>query len=42
VEYGLIMQELERIDSGIRSFVSVQGALVMYPIHSYGSEAQKE
>ena len=34
VEYGLIMQELERADSGIRSFVSVQGALVMYPIHS--------
>jgi glutaryl-CoA dehydrogenase len=42
VEYGLVMQELERIDSGIRSFVSVQGALVMYPIHTYGSEAQKE
>jgi glutaryl-CoA dehydrogenase len=42
VEYGLIMQELERVDSGIRSFVSVQGALVMYPIHTYGSEAQKE
>jgi glutaryl-CoA dehydrogenase len=41
VEYGLIMQELERIDSGVRSFVSVQGALVMYPIHSYGSEEQK-
>ncbi len=41
VEYGLIMQELERADSGIRSFVSVQGALVMYPIHAYGSEAQK-
>src|SRR6202790_2830783 len=37
VEYGLIMQELERADSGIRSFVSVQGALVMYPIHKYGS-----
>jgi glutaryl-CoA dehydrogenase len=42
VEYGLIMQEMERVDSGIRSFVSVQGALVMYPIHSYGSEAQKD
>src|SRR3954452_7749371 len=42
VEYGLIMQELERVDSGVRSFVSVQGALVMYPIHSYGSEGQKQ
>jgi len=42
VEYGLVMQELERVDSGIRSFVSVQGALVMYPIHTYGSDAQKE
>jgi glutaryl-CoA dehydrogenase len=42
VEYGLIMQELERCDSGLRSFVSVQGALVMYPILSYGSEAQKQ
>lgn len=41
VEYGLIMQELERADSGLRSFVSVQGALVMYPIHAYGSESQK-
>ena len=41
VEYGLIMQELERGDSGLRSFVSVQGALVMYPIHAYGSEEQK-
>ena len=37
VEYGLIMQELERGDSGLRSFVSVQGALVMYPILTYGS-----
>src|SRR3979490_82397 len=36
VEYGLVMQELERIDSGVRSFVSVQGALVMYPIYSLG------
>jgi glutaryl-CoA dehydrogenase len=41
VEYGLVMQELERGDSGIRSFASVQGALVMYPIHAYGSEEQK-
>jgi glutaryl-CoA dehydrogenase len=41
VEYGLIMQELERVDSGVRSFVSVQGALVMYPILTYGSEEQK-
>ena len=41
VEYGLIMQELERGDSGLRSFVSVQGALVMYPIFEYGSEEQK-
>lgn len=40
--YGLIMQELERGDSGIRSFCSVQGSLVMYPIYAYGSEAQKE
>ena len=42
VEYGLIMQELERGDSGLRSFVSVQGALVMYPILTYGSAEQKE
>ena len=42
VEYGLIMQELERADSGLRSFVSVQGALVMYPILAYGSEQQKQ
>ncbi|HAL46577.1 MAG: acyl-CoA dehydrogenase [SAR202 cluster bacterium] len=41
VAYGLLMYELERIDSGLRSFASVQGALVMYPIHSYGSEEQK-
>ncbi len=40
--YGLIMQELERGDSGLRSFVSVQGALVMYPIHAFGSEEQKQ
>ena len=42
VEYGLVMQELERADSGIRSFVSVQGALVMYPIFTFGSEEQKQ
>jgi len=42
VEYGLIMQELERADSGVRSFASVQGALVMYPIHTYGTEEQKQ
>ena len=42
VAYGIIMYELERIDSGLRSFVSVQSALVMYPIHSFGSEEQKE
>jgi glutaryl-CoA dehydrogenase len=42
VEYGLIMQELERGDSGLRSFVSVQGALVMYPILTLGSEEQKQ
>jgi glutaryl-CoA dehydrogenase len=42
VAYGLICQELERGDSGIRSFVSVQSSLVMYPIHSYGSEEQKQ
>ena len=40
--YGLICQELERADSGIRSFVSVQGSLVMYPIYAYGSEEQKK
>jgi glutaryl-CoA dehydrogenase len=42
VAYGLVMQELERGDSGLRSFVSVQSALVMYPIYTYGTEAQKE
>src|SRR3989454_6737269 len=42
VAYGLIMQELERGDSGLRSFVSVQGALCMYPIHSFGTEEQKQ
>src|SRR5579871_1064050 len=41
-EYGLVMQELERGDSGVRSFVSVQGSLVMYPIYTYGSEEQKQ
>jgi glutaryl-CoA dehydrogenase len=41
IAYGLIMQELERGDSGLRSFVSVQGALVMYPIHAFGSESQR-
>ncbi|NQZ02534.1 MAG: acyl-CoA dehydrogenase family protein [Bdellovibrionales bacterium] len=41
VSYGLIMQELERADSGIRSFCSVQGALAMYAIHEFGSEEQK-
>jgi glutaryl-CoA dehydrogenase len=40
--YGLLMQELEAGDSGLRSMASVQGALVMYPIHAYGSEEQKE
>jgi glutaryl-CoA dehydrogenase len=42
VAYGLVMQELERGDSGLRSFASVQGSLVMYPIHRYGSEQQKD
>ena len=42
VSYGLIMYELERVDSGLRSFASVQGALVMYPIYRYGSEEQKK
>jgi len=41
VAYGLVMQELERGDSGIRSFASVQGSLVMYPIHAYGTEEQR-
>lgn len=41
VSYGLIMQEIERADSGLRSFVSVQGALCMYAIYAYGSEEQK-
>jgi glutaryl-CoA dehydrogenase len=42
VAYGLLMQELERGDSGLRSFASVQGSLCMYPIYTYGSDAQKE
>jgi glutaryl-CoA dehydrogenase len=42
VAYGLVMQELERGDSGLRSFASVQGGLCMYPIYSYGTDAQKE
>src|SRR5512135_1348934 len=41
VAYGLVMQELERGDSSIRSFASVQSALVMYPIYSFGSDEQK-
>ncbi|MBP6218779.1 MAG: acyl-CoA dehydrogenase family protein [Oligoflexales bacterium] len=41
ISYGLVMKELERCDSGLRSFVSVQGGLVMYPIHAFGSEEQK-
>ena len=40
--YGLVCQEIERGDSGIRSFVSVQSSLVMYPIHAFGSKAQKQ
>ena len=42
VAYGLMMQELERGDSGLRSFASVQGSLCVFPIHSYGSDEQKE
>src|SRR5216684_1441401 len=42
VEYGLLMQEVERGDSGVRSFASVQGALVMYPIYAFGSDEQKQ
>jgi len=42
VEYGLMIQELERGDSGIRSFASVQSSLVMFPIYSYGSDEQKD
>ena len=42
IGYGLVMQELERGDSGVRSFASVQGSLVMYPIHAFGSEEQKD
>ena len=42
VSYGLVLQELERGDSGLRSFASVQGSLCMFPIHAYGSEEQKQ
>src|SRR5579864_7939225 len=42
VEYGLVTQELERGDSGVRSFVSVQSALCMYPIYTFGSDEQKD
>jgi len=42
IAYGVIMQELERGDSGIRSMASVQGSLVMYPIYRFGSEEQKK
>ena len=42
ISYGLMMQELERGDSGIRSTASVQGSLVMFPIYEYGSEEQRE
>jgi glutaryl-CoA dehydrogenase len=42
IAYGLAMQELERADSGLRSFASVQGSLVMYPIHAFGSDEQKQ
>src|SRR5215207_688081 len=42
VTYGLIAREIERVDSGYRSMMSVQSSLVMYPIHAYGSEAQKK
>src|SRR3989304_4449138 len=41
IAYGLILQELERGDSGLRSFASVQGALVMYPIYAFGTEEQR-
>jgi len=41
ISYGLMMQELERGDSGVRSTASVQGSLVMYPIHAFGSEEQR-
>ena len=42
ISYGIIMQELERCDSGIRSTASVQGSLVMFPIYKYGSEEQRK
>jgi glutaryl-CoA dehydrogenase len=41
VSYGLIAREIERVDSGYRSAMSVQSSLVMFPIHEYGSEEQK-
>ena len=41
VSYGLVAREIERVDSGYRSMASVQSSLVMYPIHAYGSEAQR-
>ena len=40
--YGLIAREVERVDSGYRSAMSVQSSLVMYPIHAFGSEAQRQ
>ena len=42
VSYGLVAQEIERIDSGYRSMLSVQSSLVMYPIYAYGTEAQRQ
>ena len=42
ISYGLMMQELERGDSGVRSTASVQGSLVMYPIYAYGNEEQRQ
>ncbi|MEM9250273.1 MAG: acyl-CoA dehydrogenase family protein, partial [Pseudomonadota bacterium] len=42
VSYGLIAREVERVDSGYRSMMSVQSSLVMYPIHAYGTEAQRQ
>ena len=42
ISYGLMMQELERGDSGVRSTASVQGSLVMFPIYAYGSEEQRK
>ena len=42
VSYGLVAREVERVDSGYRSMMSVQSSLVMYPIHAYGSEEQRQ